>query len=43
MSQNNNTQSQEKPKEAPKVDKASLAQSIKTHETAKNTNQIVKK
>jgi hypothetical protein len=43
MSQTNNTQSQEKPKEAPKVDKASLAQSIKTHETAKNTNTTVKK
>jgi hypothetical protein len=45
MSQNNNnTTSQEKPKApAPQVDKASLAESIKTHEAAKNTNQIVKK
>lgn len=44
MSNSANDKGQEKPKqEKPAVDKAALDQSIKSHESAKNTGQIVKK
>lgn len=42
MSNNNTKQEQPKPT-APKVDKKELEQSIKSHEKAVKTNQIVKK
>jgi hypothetical protein len=43
MSQNNNNTTQGTQPPAPKVDKGSLQESIKSHEQAVKTNQIVKK